>query len=407
MDCILTTRKNTFLESLKAQGYTKRSINDYRYKLNSLERYMVENAIDAYSSAVGEAFQEHKKQSGQYSEGHLQGIKVAVRRFNEYVFEDRYVLQQTLCRRECPPEFSEDFDKYLNHRRLVGIRESSITLCQKQCVKALNTLASSGIHAFSSVKPSDVYELFEQSTDKASLVTPLRGFFRYLFKERKTEQDLSLFVPSIRKRKPVPSVYTKEEVECFLSGFSKESDMDKRDYAIVLLALRLGMRSGDISNLKVSDVDFKAKKINFVQEKTDNPQRLELLPEVEGALKAYLSGGRRKIAAPTIFMAEKPPLRPITTGIIHKVVSKYLRIAGIESGERKHGGHSLRMTFASELVSEEVPHDVVRKILGHEDPGAIKHYVKFDIESLRKCAIEVPPIIGRLGQLLDTVVGGA
>jgi len=135
MDGILTTRKNAFLESLKAQGYVEGSIKNYRLKLNSLERYIAENAIDAYSSAVGEAFWEHKKQTGRYSKGHLQHIKVAIRRFNEFVFEDRYVLWQTSCRRECPPEFNEDFDKYLNHRRLVGIRERTIIIDQKQCVR--------------------------------------------------------------------------------------------------------------------------------------------------------------------------------------------------------------------------------------------------------------------------------
>jgi len=133
---------------------------------------------------------------------------------------------------------------------------------------------------------------------------------------------------------------------------------------------------------------------------------LELLPEIEDALMAYLSGGRQKITAPTVFLAAKPPIRPITTGIVYRVVSKHMHKAGIEPGERKHGGHSLRMTLASELVSEEVPHDVVRKILGHVDPDAVKHYVKFDIESLRKCAIETPPIKGKLGKLLGTVAGG-
>jgi site-specific recombinase XerD len=406
MNGILAASKSEFLDSLRAQGYAEGSIKNYQFKLNDLERYMVDNAITAYSASVGDVFLEQKRQSGQYSDGYLQHIKVAVRRFNEFVFEGRYVHWQTSCRQECPQEYRAGLDKYLNHRRLIGIREHTVAHDQKQCIKALNFFSDFGVHAFSCIKPSDVYELFEQNIDKASLVTPLRVFFRHLFKERKIEQDLSLFVPTIRRKKPVPSVYTREEMDSFLSGFDQETDKDKRDYAIVLLALRLGMRPGDISRLGISDVDFQTKKINLVQEKTDNHQHLELLPEIEDALKAYLSGERQKIAAQTIFLATKPPLRPITTGIVHNVVSKYLRKAGIEPGDRKHGGHSLRMTLASELVSEEVPHDVVRKILGHVDPGTIKHYVKFDIDSLRKCAIETPPLMGKLGKLLDAVTGG-
>jgi len=406
MNGYLIISKNTFLDSLKMRNYTKRSIKDYRCKLNGLERYMTENAINDYSPVVGEAFLEYKKQTGQYSELYLRHAKVVIRRFNEFVFEGSYTLKQNPCIHECPPEFSADLNKYLNHRRLIGIRKSTIAFDQYQCVKALITLARSGIHTFSDVKLSDIYKLFEQSTDKANLSTPLRGFFRHLFKEKKTEQDLSLFIPSIRTKKPIPSVYTREEVERLLSGFNSENDMDKRDYAIVLLALRLGMRSGDIANLKISDVNFQTKKITLIQSKTDNFQYLELLPEIEDALKAYLSGGRQKTAYPNVFLSAKSPLRPITPGTVYAVVSKYILKAGIDPGERKRGGHSLRMTLASELVSEEVPPNVVRKILGHEDPDAIKHYVKFDIESLRKCAIETPPIKGRLGKLLDAVMGG-
>ena len=406
MNGILTKSINEFLDSLRTRGYTEGSIKNYRWKLKSMERYMDKTSIDTYSQAVGNAFLEHRKQSMQYSKEYLQHLRVAVRRFSEFAIEDRYTLWQKPCRQECPSEFRADLDKYLNHRRLIGIRERTIALDEKQCIKALNNLVLSGIHSLSYINPSNIYDLFELSSDKASLATPLRVFFRYLFKAKTTEQDLSLFIPSIRKRKPVPSVYTREEVESFLSGFRHESDLDKRDYAIALIALRLGMRSGDISSLKISDVDFQVKKINLVQEKTENIQQLELLPEIEDALTAYLSGGRQKITAPTVFLAAKPPVRPITTGIVHSVVSKYMRKAGVEPGERKHGGHSLRMTLASELVSEEVPHDVVRKILGHEDPNAIKYYVKFDIESLRKCAIETPRIRGRLGKLLDAVVGG-
>jgi len=406
MNGILTTSKNAFLDSLKTKDYSNGSIKNYRCKLNGLERYMAEHAVDVYTPATGEAFVEHRKQTGQYSEYNLYRARVAIRRFNEFVFEGRYALRQAHCRQECPPEFHTDLNKYLDHRRLIGIREVTVAQDRTLCVKALVAFAQSGVHAFSCIKPSNIYELLEQSTDKASLVTPLRVFFRYLFKERKTEQDLSLFIPTIRRRKPVPSVYTREEMDSFLSGFGQETDKDKRDYAIVLLALRLGMRSGDISSLKISDVDFRTKKINLVQGKTDNPQHLELLPEIEDALNAYLSGARQILAAPTVFLTAKTPIGPISTGVVYSVVNKHLRKAGVEPGERKRGGHSLRMTFASELVSEEVPHDVVRKILGHEDPEAIKHYVKFDIESLRKCAIETPPIKGKLGKLLDAVAGG-
>ena len=80
---------------------------------------------------------------------------------------------------------------------------------------------------------------------------------------------------------------------------------------------------------------------------------------------------------------------------------KAFKVAGICVVGKKHGPHSLRMTLASELVSEKVPYMVIGKILGHEDPNVTKHYVKFDIEMLRTCALEVPKLSGFVAEKLN------
>jgi len=274
-------------------------------------------------------------------------------------------------------------------------------------LQALNGFATAGVSDFSEITASHIYELFENTTSKAGLSRSIRNFFKYLFKEGYTGKDLAVFVPSIRRKRPVPSVYTKQEVESFLSAFAKETTLQKRDYAMALLALRLGLRSSDIVKLKFSDIDFQAKKLTFTQDKTLVKQSLELVPDVEDALKSYLSSERQNFDSPYIFLTVKAPIRPVKRPAAYDATRNYLEKAKIEAGERRQGAHALRSTLASELVAEQVPYDVVRKILGHQNPRSTKDYVKFDIRSLRQCAIKVPPLGGKLKEFITEHMGGS
>ena len=73
------------------------------------------------------------------------------------------------------------------------------------------------------------------------------------------------------------------------------------------------------------------------------------------------------------------------------IVSRHIKDAGIVTGRRHAGSHSLRMTFASQLVEENMPYEAVKTLLGHTSPDSTRHYVEFSTEGLRACAIEVPP----------------
>ena len=242
--------------------------------------------------------------------------------------------------------------------------------------------------------------------NKAGFATPAKSFLKYLFKKNLNSADLSLIIPKVRRPKPVPSIYSKSETEDMLSCIDKTTVIGKRDLAMILLALRLGIRASDILNLKVSDINYDLKTIEFIQVKTSVPHRLELLPEVEDALSAYLSDRVNPHGSNNIFLSTTPPFHPLSHAAVRIAVSKYIKIAGIESGQRKRGGHAMRSTFASELAAESVPYDVIRKILGHESQESTKHYVKFDFEMLRKCALDAPPPVGRLAENLYAATGG-
>jgi integrase len=252
----------------------------------------------------------------------------------------------------------------------------------------------------------DIYTAFKASTCKEGFAIPVRSFLKYLFKKGLHDSDLSHVVPMVRRSKPVPSVYSKQETDKILSSIDRTKPIGRRDYAAILLALRLGMRAGDIKSLKTSDINHEARTIEFVQEKTLVPQRLELLPEIEDALTAYLSERVNPQGSPYVFLSVESPFNPLIGNFVGIAVSKHIAAAGVNAGERKRGSHAMRMTLASELAAESVPYDVIRKILGHENPESIRHYVKLDIVMLRKCAIDSPQPVGRLAECLRSTTGG-
>jgi len=401
-----SSKKADFLAKLASIGYSKRSIRDYRRLLDNLENYMVQVNETDYNSEIGRAFLEHKKAQQARKPRYWKQIVVKIRRFDEFCFDGGFTRFLPQKDTSCPIQFSDILDKYIEHLTLLGRKNSTLKFIKENCIIALKWIDSKGIGNFGKIKPPIIYDLFEHSTDKANLATSLRGLFRYLFKEGHTLSDLSLFVPSIRRKHPIPSVYTKAETEMLLLSFEKQTATQKRDYAVVMLALRLGIRTGDIVNLKISDLDFQTKKITFIQKKTQMAQQLEMLPEIEEALIAHLSCRKQDSGLQNVFLSASPPISSMSPSAVHFLISKHLKKAGVDTKGRKRGGHSLRATFASELVSERVPYDIVRKLLGHDDPRSAKNYVKFDIESLRSCALKVPTIGGKLRLHFDMVLEG-
>ena len=391
-------------EYLLALGYNRGTLETYQWVFSRLDKFMTEHGETSYSMKIRKAFLEKELDAKRYSRGHLRHIRVAIRRLDEFN-HGRFSLIQPQ-NNPVSDYYAKDFNNYFESLRLQGLRESTVKGYYYSGVKMLHAFYMHQVYELSKIQPQDIYNVFTESNDKSNVGRTLKSFLRYLFKSSILTHDFSVFVPSVRKRQPIPSVYTKEETEQLLSSIDTSQNTGKRNYAIILLALRLGIRSGDMVNLKISDINFRSNMIEFVQKKTCIPQRFELLPELKEAICKYLSEGRPDTEHPNLFISIYPPFRPITVMAVTSLMIRYMKSSGIIIGNRKRGGHALRMTLASELVSEKVPYQVVRKVLGHEDTKSMKHYVKFDVEMLRSCALEVPPFGGLYAKYINNHIGG-
>jgi integrase len=161
--------------------------------------------------------------------------------------------------------------------------------------------------------------------------------------------------------------------------------MGKRDYTMILFAVRYGIRSCDISNLKLSDIDWDNWQIEFRQLKTGGLLRLPLLEDIAQSLMDYYKYGRPKTACQNIFIRHCAPYNDIPC---ISYLGKYFSRAGIDVSGRKHGLHSLRHTLASRLLEENVDLLTIADILGHLDIHTTNDYLHIDIENLKKCALD-------------------
>lgn len=223
----------------------------------------------------------------------------------------------------------------------------------------------------------------------------LRTFFHYLFENGFVFRDLAYIVPhdGYRQRSKIPSAYPKEDVEALLKSIDRGNPKGKRDYAIILLAARLGLRSQDICDLSFNNLKWEANTIELLQGKTDEPIVLPLLEDVGRAIIDYLKYGRLDYEfTDAIFLRLAPPMGKLQAPTLHSIVTEHMRIAGIKTEDgKKHGPHALRHSLASALLEENTPLPVISEILGHRSTASTSVYLKIDVNQLRTCSLEPLP----------------
>lgn len=210
------------------------------------------------------------------------------------------------------------------------------------------------------------------------------------------QHDLSQALPKVHvpRDATIPSVWEPELLVRLLNVVDRSSPKGKRDYAILLLASRLGLRVGDIRALKLDDLKWKAASIEITQAKTLAPLCLPLTEEVGEAVIDYLKAGRPQSDRREVFLTLTPPFLPFAvTDNLHRIVTHWKALAGIHfRSKQRHGLHSLRHTLATQLLREQTPFHVISEILGHATTASTLIYAKTDVEALRTAALDTEEV---------------
>jgi site-specific recombinase XerD len=222
------------------------------------------------------------------------------------------------------------------------------------------------------------------------VVTALRSFLRYLFHRGILAIDLATCVPTIAtwSLSKVPRFLSGEQIQKILDSCDRETAIGKRDYALLLLLARLGLRAGEIVALNLDDVDWEAGLIT-VCGKGKRVAQMPLSSEVGTAIAEYLSTARPQCSSRRVFIRANAPLTGFANSIaVCSLVDKAMERAGVESEYR--GSHVFRHSLATGMLNHGASLDEIGDLLRHRRPDTTRIYAKVDLASLRSIALPWP-----------------
>ena len=264
--------------------------------------------------------------------------------------------------------------------------------------KFLEYLSDCGVQSCKTITISNVmdfirdqYSHFAVSTLKTT-VGKLRTFLKFLYLDELTDHDLASLVPPVRNFRlaQLPVVWNTEALQLLLTAINRETSNGKRDYVIFMLAIYLGLRIGDILHLQFKNIDWEKSTIQISQVKTDELLSLPLPTDLGWALIDYIRDGRPETDSPFIFVRHCAPFQAFcSNNNFHYQMRKYAALAGITPPSSKlYGLHSIRHTFATNLLKEGTSLSLISEFLDHNGASATPVYLKVDDEHLRICALD-------------------
>ena len=218
----------------------------------------------------------------------------------------------------------------------------------------------------------------------------LRSLMRFLHRTDRIGIDLAprIIAPLLYAYESIPSALSAEQISAVLKNTRKDrSPLGYRDYAMLLLLSTYGLRDGEITRLRLEDIDWRAETLHVRHSKTGANSKLPLMAEVGEALLNYLRRGRPKTDVREIFIRTRAPYRRLSS--LYSEVRRRLEAAGVKP-PGKCGPHTFRHARAVSLLRASVSRKVIGDLLGHRSEEATLPYLKLATEDLRAIALEIP-----------------
>jgi len=287
-----------------------------------------------------------------------------------------------------------EFERYLREERVLA--EATIINYMPHIRGFLKHRFGNGTVKLSRLCAGDVVGFVQRQAPRLHpkrsklMTTALRSFLQYARYCGEVTADLAAAVPVVPNwsRTTLPRGIMTEQVRQLLASINRRTAMGRRDYAILLLLARLGVRSSEVAFLDLDDIDWNLGQLN-VRGKRGQCTELPLLPEVGKAIAAYLRHGRPESASRRLFLRAKAPLRGFQGASgVGSVVRHSLKRAKVNAPT--YGAHQFRHGLATEMLRQGASLGEIGEILGHRHPQTTTIYAKVDINALRTLALPWP-----------------
>lgn len=384
---------------IKDRGYSDSYVNGLKETYRHLNTYCTENSIEKLTAEIVQSFLQDRYQlkPGTVEPRCSRQIRAMdmLSDFQHFgAVMTRRKLDKTL-----PDIYSVHVEAYLINMKHDYASDNTLASHRKGVFRFTDFISSRGVAEYGKLVIDDINAYVRMilcNYAKSSAQTYfgiLRCFLRYLFKKGITTEDFSNKVISTKwsqQASHLPSTLTQEQIDSILGCVDRESPMGKRDYAILLLAARLGLRVSDIRNLKETDFDWNGHKLSITQVKTGEPLVLPIPNDVGWAVIDYLKNAR-----PTgdslpdkIFLRVTAPYEPLKNP--DNVLIRYMREAKIPYERLTHHGlHILRHSLATHMLDEGIDISTIQGVLGHINIDTTRKYTGINVRQLKECAQEV------------------
>jgi integrase/recombinase XerD len=275
-------------------------------------------------------------------------------------------------------------------------RERSLSPVSVRCYGAQAKVFLAGVGGADAVGGLDAGKVLAFVVDHArdrntwsakAMVTSLRAFLRFAHASGRTLVPLAGVVPAVAswRLSALPRGLPASEIERLLAGCERQTPVGLRDYAVLSLLARLGLRGAEAAGLQLGDIDWRAGEV-AVRGKGSRVERLPLPATAGQALAGWLTGGRPRCESRAVFVTVRRPYRQLTPDAIRQVMARACGRAGLD----RRGAHRLRHTLATEMLRAGASLPEVGQVLRHRSQLSTAIYAKVDQDALRPLARRWP-----------------
>ena len=392
------------MDALTATGLQYGSLQCYWKFFVQIKKFSYEvHGTRMYDPAVIEQYLQWKKEqydSGENGRGMYTQACRAMKILVEYACGG--VITAKYDRKGTPFQLQETFEnmlqEYLCERQFQENTRADVSWAIR---RFLDYLEKSGHYSLDCINEEHVRKYLIAMSDRLSrgslknMICYLKAFAEFAYRKEYVSFDMTpLLSIKIRRPNKIYPILTDSELERILAQVDTTTILGKRDMAMLQIAITTGLRSIDIVNLQLQDIDWMRGEIRLIQRKTLIPVILPLMQEAGAAIKEYILHARPQSQSQYIFLTVTSPYRKLADDTTFGYMfTSYQQKAGI-SRQPFDGKsfHALRRRIATKMVTSGVPITTISQVLGQVNTESTKQYLSFHSEQLRECALSLDEI---------------
>jgi site-specific recombinase XerD len=383
---------DAYATAVAQQGYARHSIRTQVVVIADLSRWLQQKHLDVRNldGKVVNRFLRHRQRRNE----NRQGDACVLNRFLAMLGKMGLVEQRPNTPENPRQNVIDEFRRYLSQER--GLSTATVQYYVSFTEQFLSERFRHKTLSLSTLRAVDVIGFVQRHAHQLSpgraklLVTALRSFLHYLRYHGEISLDLEACVPTVPNwsKSTLPKFLPQGTVQRVLNRCDRQTSLGRRDYAILLLLARLGLRAGEVVALNLEDIDWDTG-LMIVHGKGGRSTQMPLPSDVGEAIAAYLRNGRPHCLSRRVFIRAKAPLVGFASSVaICFIVMQALERAGVESARK--GAHLFRHTLACDLLRQGCSLDEIGELLRHQSPDTTAIYAKVDLTALQSLALSWP-----------------